>query len=240
MSSMRDKLATLSRAELGGLLVLVAVTLSGAGLWYMKSLPDAVAISAPEGSPDTATGANFSVDPGVSGVVAASGAPPTTASGSATVPSPPPLAEVIVDVAGFVRKPGVYSLAADQRVVDAIEKAGGPRKGAQLTTLNLAAPLVDGQQILVPEPLTRREAALIPGALAAGTTAVGVSEDGIVNINTADATQLETLSGIGEVLAAAIVNYREENGPFASADDLLDVSGIGDATLEEIRDQVTV
>src|SRR6185436_591078 len=98
-------------------------------------------------------------------------------------------------------------------------------------SLNLAAMLVDGTQILVPKagPVV----AGVPGA------APGAS-NGLVNINSASATELETLSGIGEVLAGTIVEYRDQNGPFASVDDLLDVSGIGPATLEEIRDQVTV
>jgi competence protein ComEA len=78
-----------------------------------------------------------------------------------------------------------------------------------------------------------------PGGVAPGGAAPG-SAGGLININTASATELETLSGIGEVLAATIIEYRTQNGPFASVEDLLDVSGIGPATLDEIRDQVTV
>jgi competence protein ComEA len=103
---------------------------------------------------------------------------------------------------------------------------------ADLSLLNLAAMLVDGTQILVPK--TGPPVAGVPGGGAPG------SSGGLVNINTASATELETLSGIGEVLAGTIVEYRDQNGPFVSVDDLLDVSGIGPATLEEIRDQVTV
>jgi competence protein ComEA len=101
--------------------------------------------------------------------------------------------------------------------------------------LNLAAPLTDGTQVIVPKQGAGGSAAAVPGGTGSGTTTTG-----LVNINTASATELETLSGIGEVLAGAIVDYRTENGPFASVDDLEDVSGIGPATLEEIRDQVTV
>lgn len=143
--------------------------------------------------------------------------------------SPSPVA-LIVDVAGWVRRPGVYEFVEGDRVIDALEAAGGPRKGALTTSLNLAAPLTDGQQILVPEP--------VRGPV--GVSEEGVDASGKVNINTADATQLETLSGIGEVLAQAIIDYRDDNGPFTSVDQLMEVSGIGDATLGEIRDQVTV
>ena len=103
---------------------------------------------------------------------------------------------------------------------------------ADLSLLNLAAPLADGTQILVPK--AGPPGAGVPGGAAPGSTS------GLININSASATELESLSGIGEVLAATIVEYRDQNGPFASVDDLMDVSGIGPATLEEIRDQVTV
>lgn len=145
-------------------------------------------------------------------------------------PASPSPASLIVDVAGWVRRPGVYDLAEGDRVIDALEAAGGARPDAILTSLNLAAPLTDGQQVLVPEPVRGP----VPSEAAAGEDASGK-----ININTADATQLETLSGIGEVLAERIIEHRESNGPFASVDDLLEVSGIGDATLAEFRDEIT-
>ena len=117
-------------------------------------------------------------------------------------------------------------------MIDAVERAGGPRKGADLAALNLASPLVDGSQILVPRI-----------GSSAGSSGTGGSTTGgssLVNINAAGATELEALPGIGEVLAATIVAYRDEHGPFASVDQLEDVSGIGPSTLEEIRDFVTV
>ena len=144
-------------------------------------------------------------------------------------PVSPSSATIFVDVAGWVKKPGVYEFPEGDRVIDAVEQAGGARKGAVLSSLNLAAVLTDGQQILIPEPIK-----------ATAATATGVDANGLININTADATQLESLSGIGEVLAQTIIDYRETNGPFTSVDQLLDVSGIGDATLAEFRDQVTV
>jgi competence protein ComEA len=201
--SFRERLDMLSRGEIAGLIVVLVAVLGGAGLWYARSLPKPVTIAEP--GPGAA-------QPAVS---------PTS--------SP---ALLIVDVAGAVRTPGVYEFAEGERVVDAIERAGGPRPKADLSLLNLAAPLVDGTQILVPKfgPAVTG----VPGETAPG------SATGLININTASTTELETLSGIGEVLAATIVEYRTQNGPFASVDDLLDVSGIGPATLEEIRDQVTV
>jgi competence protein ComEA len=143
---------------------------------------------------------------------------------------------LVVHVAGWVRRPGVYELRQGDRVIDAIRAAGGVRGGADLGALNLAALLVDAQQVLVP-----RVADEAPGPVSGSTTDPSTSAaPQLVNVNSGTAEELETLPGIGEVLAAAIIAYREEHGPFASVDQLVDVSGIGDATLEEIRDLVTV
>ncbi len=202
-----------------GLVVVIAVTMAGAGLWYVRSLPKPVAItaggSAPTGAPAVAS--------------AGAGAAPAVASPS---PAGPP---IIVDVTGWVHEPGVYEFVQGDRVIDAVERAGGARNGADLSVLNLAAPLTDGTQVIVPKQGADGATAVVPGAIGSGAVSGGP-----ININTASATELETLSGIGEVLAGAIVDYRTENGPFASVDDLESVSGIGPATLEEIRDQVTV
>ena len=204
--SVRDRLSSLSRGELVGVIVVAALTLAGAGLWYARSLPRPVEVLAgPETPP-----------------VPAPGASPSAA---ATL--------VLVDVAGWVRRPGVYEFVSGARVIDAIEAAGGARPGAGLQALNLAAPLVDGTQILVP-----REGAT-PVATAGSGSAGGVV-GGLVNVNTATAAELETLPGIGEVTAQAIIDHRTENGPFTSVDELLDVTGIGDVTLENIRELVTV
>jgi competence protein ComEA len=209
--SIRERLETLSRGELIGLVVVVAVTMAGAGLWYVRSLPKPVSIAA---------GASPAAAALSAGAVAS----------AVASPSGPP---IIVDVTGWVHEPGVYEFAQGERVIDAVERAGGARNGADLSVLNLAAPLTDGTQVVVPKQ-GAAPAGTVPGETGGGTTS------GLININTASATEFETLSGIGEVLAGAIVDYRTENGPFASVDDLENVSGIGPATLEEIRDQVTV
>jgi competence protein ComEA len=148
--------------------------------------------------------------------------------------SPTP-AVLFVHVAGWVRRPGVYELPEGDRVIDAIERAGGPRRGAETSALNLAALLTDGQQVLVPGPAPPPGTGAAPGSTD-GTTPAPT----LVNVNSAAAEELETLPGIGEVLAQAIISYREEHGPFAAVDELEEVSGIGPATLEEIRDLVTV
>jgi competence protein ComEA len=211
--SIRERLDTLSRGELAGLTLVVVATLAGAGLWYARSLPKPIQVAETPGARVVASAA-------VSDTVAASGSM-----------APSAAATLVVDVAGWVRRPGVYEFPAGARVIDAVDRAGGARTGADLALLNLAAPLVDGQQILVP----RRGQ---PTGSGSGT--VGGGAAGLINVNSADATTLESLSGIGEVLAAAIVQYREEHGPFTTVDQLEDVPGIGPATLEDIRDQVTV
>jgi competence protein ComEA len=203
--SIRERLAALSRGELVGLVALLAVTLGGAGLWYVRSLPRPVEVSIAPGGGTAST--------------------PISA-------SPSPEVVVLVDVAGWVRHPGVYEFTEGARVIDAIDAAGGARPGALLQALNLAAPLVDGTQILVPR---EGQEGVAPPPVTGGAVA-----GGLINVNTATATELEELPGVGEVIAQAIVDYRTENGPFTTVDQLIDVSGIGDATLENIRDLVTV
>ena len=205
--SIRERLSALSRAELVGLVAVLLVTLGGAGFWYMRSLPRPVDVA-------TATA-------------------PVAATAAGATASPSPGVVMLVDVAGWVHRPGVYEFAGGARVIDAIEAAGGARPGAQLESLNLAAPLVDGTQILVV-----RQGQEAPAPV--GGSGGGAVAGGLVNVNTASATELEVLPGIGEVIAQAIVDHRTENGPFTSVDQLLDVTGIGDATLEDIRELVTV
>jgi competence protein ComEA len=142
-------------------------------------------------------------------------------------------AVVVVDVAGKVRLPGIATLPLGSRVVDAIEAAGGVRRGVDLTSLNLARVLVDGEQIVVglPQPA---------GVAAPAASAPGGTTGPMVNINVASQSELEELPGVGPVTAAAILQWRTDNGPFTAVDELLEVSGIGDATLAEIDPFVTL
>ena len=140
-------------------------------------------------------------------------------------------AELVVDVAGKVRRPGIAVLPAGSRVVDALEAAGGARRGIDLTSLNLARPVVDGEQILV-------GVAPVPGV--AGTLDAPAAGDALVNLNTADQATLDTLPGVGPVTAEAIIAWRTDNGGFTSVDELLEVDGIGEATLEDLAPLVTL
>ncbi len=136
---------------------------------------------------------------------------------------------MVVDVAGAVRQPGVYELAPGARVVDAIRRAGGLRRDADTASVNRAARIVDGQQVIV---AARPDVA----APASG----GHPAAGLVSINAADAQAFDTLQGIGPVTAQHIVDDRQQHGPFATIDDLDRVPGVGAATIEAIRSQVTL
>lgn len=146
-------------------------------------------------------------------------------------------AQIKVHVAGEVQAPGVYQLAPRARVQDAVE-AARPLPTADLHALNLAAPLQDGQRVLV--PAVRVVEADAEAAAAGAADAAPARSDPRVNINTAGRAELETLPGIGPALADRIIRYREEHGPFSSVDDLVNVSGIGDKRLEDLRDLATV
>jgi competence protein ComEA len=139
---------------------------------------------------------------------------------------------VTVDVAGRVRRPGIAVLDAGSRVVDALKAAGGARGGVDLTDLNLARVLVDGEQILVGvEP---------PAGVAAGVSGSTAPSANLVNLNTADQVALESLPEVGPVTAQSILTYRTEHGAFTSVDQLLDVDGIGEATLAQLTPYVTL
>jgi competence protein ComEA len=138
---------------------------------------------------------------------------------------------VIVDVVGAVRRPGLYELADGSRVDDAIRKAGGPKPKAALEQINLAAPVADGAQIVVP---VATAAASPTGEPAAGATA----PEAPVHLNTASLEDLDGLPGVGPVTAQRIRDYRDEHGAFRSVDELDAVPGIGPARLEQLRELV--
>jgi competence protein ComEA len=147
--------------------------------------------------------------------------------------------KLVVHVVGAVRRPGLYRLREGERVADAVARAGGATKKADLTALNLAAPLVDGTQVLVPPRASAAPGAgpVSPsgGVGAAGTPGVQAK----VSLGTATLEQLDELPGVGPVTAQKIVDYRTTHGPFRSVDDLDEVPGIGPATIEDLRDLVT-
>jgi competence protein ComEA len=132
--------------------------------------------------------------------------------------------DVVVDVAGAVRRPGVYRLPAGARVADAIGRAGGPSGAALLEAINRAARLADGQQVVVPERG--------PSVAAAGGAA---DPEAPISLGSATVEQLDTIEGIGPVTAAQIVEYRDQHGGLASVEQLDQVSGIGPATMESLR-----
>lgn len=140
-----------------------------------------------------------------------------------------PTTTIYVHILGQVRNPGLYELRDGDRAVDAVAAAGGFTETADAAGLNLARFVSDGEQIVVP-------AVGESGAAAAP----GMSGDGRVNLNTADAATLDTLPGVGPATAAKILAWRERNGRFESIEDLLDVGGIGEAKLDALRDLVTV
>jgi competence protein ComEA len=159
----------------------------------------------------------------------------------APLPSPPaetagvtglPAARVVVHVVGAVRRPGLYRLEQGSRIADAVARAGGATGKADLAQVNLAAPLADGEQVVVP----KRGAAGVVGATAGagGTGAAG----GPVHLSTATLDQLDSLPGIGPVTAQKILDYRAKHGGFSSVDELDAVPGIGPSRMDQLRDLV--
>ncbi len=164
--------------------------------------------------------------------------------GTTTVaPLPPPPAEgagvtglnaarVVVDVVGAVRRPGLYRLEQGSRIADAVARAGGATGKADLALVNLAAPLADGEQVVVP----KRGA---PGAAGGGAGAGGTgAATGPVHLSTATLDQLDSLPGVGPVTAQKILDYRAKHGAFSSVDELDAVPGIGPSRMDQLRDLV--
>ena len=155
------------------------------------------------------------------------GSPPASASATGTSGA------VTVDVEGKVRRPGIVVLDAGSRVVDALKAAGGARLGADVSTLNLARVLVDGEQIVVGVPA--------PAGLPSSTTSgLPPAAGSLVNLNTATEAELEALPEVGPVTAQSILAWRDQHGGFTDVNELLEVDGIGDATLQQLLPFVTV
>jgi competence protein ComEA len=155
-----------------------------------------------------------------------------TAAAGVASPSTVAKAKVVVDVTGRVRHPGIAVLRQGARVIDALRAAGGARPGVDLDGLNLARVLADGEQVVVGRSAVAGPIGSLPTS--------GSPVSGLVNINTADQTALESLPEVGPVTAQAIIAWRGQHGGFSSVDQLLDVDGIGDATLAKLTPYVTI
>ena len=143
---------------------------------------------------------------------------------------------IYVHIAGAVKNPGMYELPNGARVSDAVEAAGGFNEDAQESSINLARTLNDGEQVLV---ASNNDIAMSPSSETQASESYSPTT-GKVNINTASAEELMTLDGVGEATAEKIITYREEQGPFASIEEIKEVSGIGDKKYEAIKDVITV
>lgn len=145
---------------------------------------------------------------------------------------------VCVYVCGAVKTPGVYELASDARVYEAIASAGGVRDDAAGEALNQARIVTDGERICIPTK-EELEKGIVDGGEAPQVTEADVKDEGKININTADKEALKTLPGIGDAKADSIISYREANGPFQSIEDLMNVEGIKEGVFHKIEDKIT-
>ncbi|MCW2797117.1 helix-hairpin-helix domain-containing protein [Nocardioides sp.] len=221
-TTLRGRVA-LGPGQVAVIAVLVAVGLAVTCWWVVRGDPTVIA-------PVSAASSSSSPLVGLPSPASATGA--TTGTTTGTGPGGAS-GDVTVDVAGKVRRPGIAVLDAGSRVVDALAAAGGARRGVDLSEVNLARVLVDGEQILVglPAPV---------GAAASAVSTPGSPGGPLVDLNTASQAELETLPEVGPVTATAILAWRDEHGGFSSVDELLEVDGIGDATLGQIAPYVTV
>ncbi|MEZ5170254.1 MAG: ComEA family DNA-binding protein [Acidimicrobiia bacterium] len=236
-----DRLRDLGADPRAAIAVLVAAALVAGFLWYRSGTggPDETALGVGQPSSTGAAGAVGTAEP-------ASTTDDTGGDGRDGAVPVDPDADIVVHVAGAVASPGVVRVPPGSRVGDAVDSAGGGLADADLDRLNLAAVLEDGQRILVarrgdpPDPVA---ASGVSGGVGDTPGAGGDGDadpDAPVNLNEADADDLEELPGIGPVLAEAIIDERESRGGFRSVNELRDVRGIGEKRFEDLRDRVTV
>jgi len=204
------RLPSLQQSQVAIVVLVVAAGLLAAAWWVVRPGGNGVAVPPLAATP-------------VAGLQTPATTPTATAAAATSV---------VVDVTGDVRHPGIVVLDLGARVVDAIRAAGGPLKGTDLSTLNQARLLVDGEQIVV--------GGSPPPGVAASASAASVPAAPLVNLNTATQAELETLPGVGPVTAQSILDWRTANGRFTSVEELLEVDGIGDATLADLAPYVTL
>ncbi|MFC7488275.1 ComEA family DNA-binding protein [Knoellia sp. CPCC 206453] len=227
--------------------IAVVVVVFGVRIW-LAGAGDGAAV----GPRATAGSQPTGVSRGTSTLSRASpGAPSATVNPSAGQgPGVDTAGPVVVHVVGQVAKPGVYRMTAGERVGDAVTAAGGATRAADLTAVNLARVLIDGEQIVVPKP---GEVVAAPGAAGSGTSAGSGagsggavagsgsgSTGGTVSLNSADLSALDTLPGVGPVLAQRILDWRTEHGRFTNVEELGEVSGIGEKLLAQLTPKVTL
>jgi competence protein ComEA len=239
--------------------LLAVVVVAGAGWWFLRpsapSLDATIPLAGAPASASTGSGSAGATSSGSPAGVASAGD-----TGSSSVPgavTSTTAGDVVVQAAGAVAHPGVYRLPASARVDDLVRAAGGLSADADGDRVNLAAPVADGARIWFPHHGEDQPPDVVAGGSPSGggvgatTPGTGGSGSGsgsggagappaIVDLNTATAEQLDTLPGVGPATAQAILSYRTEHGRFSAVDDLLDVRGIGDAKLEQLRPYVSV
>ena len=227
-----------SRPALRGLVLLLAVVAVVVGYLLWQAQPRDIVVAPVDPI------ARSDADPGIAPQVLATGAPLTGAAADEPVPEPsvpgpdmaPAETEIVVHVTGLVRRPGLVRVPQGARVADAIALAGGVTRRRAEGSVNLARVVVDGEQIVVGDPVAPGPAGSSVASANAATGAVPTP----VDLNTASPEQLDALPGVGPVLAGRIVQWRSTHGPFRSIEELGEVSGIGDAILTQLRPLVRV
>ena len=234
---------------LGALTGIVVIRSMAVGGRAAVPLPPAVqpdpAIEAPDGAGSDPPAVASPTDGAPAADVSPAPWGPTEPAGSPAASSEPGAAggELVVHVAGAVHTPGIVTVPAGARVADVVDRAGGPTSTAELGAINLARAVVDGEQVYVPEVGQAEpgaQAGPAPGALPGAGGPATAAQDAPVDLNTADQAGLETLPGVGPSIAQRILDWRQTNGSFHTVEELLEVPGIGPATLERLRPRVTV